>query len=147
MRPSRIRPCGSCGQRRSKSGEPPAYAATGLRAASWQARRQEPRADTVDRLLTDLRAALNVAGLKHRRELPASFALEVRLGTKALGMPTEARRQILTDEQVRAVVDAAFEVDESGDFGRLVLLAAASGRGFRSWRGQLSPIFKCSTAG
>ena len=85
---------------------------------------------TVDRLLTDLRAALNAAGLKHRRELPASFALEVKLGTKALGMSTEARRQILTDEQVRAAVDAAFEIDESGDFGRLVLLAAASGARF-----------------
>jgi hypothetical protein len=45
-------------------------------------------------------------------------------------MSTEARRQILTDEQVRAVVDAAFEVDDSGDFGRLVLLAGATGARF-----------------
>lgn len=91
---------------------------------------------TVDRLLTDLRAALNAAGVKHRRELPASFALEVKLGTKALGMSTEARRQILTDEQLRAAIEAAFDVDESGDFGRLVLLAASTGARFSQITGK-----------
>lgn len=82
---------------------------------------------TMNRLLNDLRAALNRAGLKHRRELPASFTQEVRLGTKAVESSFEARRQLLTDEQVRSVVEAAFEVDDSGDFGRLAVVLAATG--------------------
>ena len=40
-------------------------------------------------------------------------------------MPEEARKQLLTDQQVRAIVEAAFEIDE--DFGYLVLVAAVTG--------------------
>jgi integrase len=85
---------------------------------------------SIDKLLTDLRAALNMAGLKHRRELPAAFAQEVRVGTKAINAPTDARRQLLSDDQIRTVVESAFEIDDSGDFGRVVLLAAATGARF-----------------
>jgi len=55
---------------------------------------------------------------------------EIKLGTKAEPFTASPRRQLLTDDQVRAVVDAAFEVDPTGDFGRLVLLAAATGARF-----------------
>lgn len=82
---------------------------------------------SVNRLLNDLRAALNAAGLKHRRTLPASYVQEVRVGAKVLEANAQARRQLLTDAQVRSIVSAAFEVDESGDFGRLVTLLAATG--------------------
>lgn len=82
---------------------------------------------TIDRLLGDLRAALNLAGVKYRREMPGSYAMEVRIGTKALGAPSEARQQLLSDTEVRGVVEAAYTIDDSGDFGRLVLLAAATG--------------------
>lgn len=85
---------------------------------------------SVDRLLTDLRAALNMAAVRYRRQLPGAFSQEVRVGTKAIGAQAEARRQILTDEQVRLLVEAAFQVDNTGDFGRLVLLAAATGARF-----------------
>ena len=82
---------------------------------------------SINRLLNDLRAALNRAGVKYRRELPASFGQEVKLGTKLLEATSQARRQLLTDEQVRSVVEAAFEVDETGDFGRLALMLASTG--------------------
>lgn len=82
-------------------------------------------ASTLNRLLNDLRAALNSAVERHRRELPASLPIEIKVGTRAVPASTNARRQILTDKQVAMVIRAAFEVDE--DFGRLVLLAAATG--------------------
>lgn len=85
---------------------------------------------SVDWLLADLRAALNMAGVRYRRQLPGAFSQEVRIGTKAIGAQAEPRRQILSDKQVRLLVEAAFEVDDTGDFGRLVLLAAATGARF-----------------
>lgn len=82
---------------------------------------------TVNRLLNDFRAALNSAAMRHRRLLPAHIVQEIRLGTKRLDASSNARRQILTDAQVVALVNAAFEVDETGDFGRLTTLLAATG--------------------
>lgn len=82
---------------------------------------------SVNRLLNDLRAALNAAALKHRRGLPAHIFQEVSIGTKALVATAQPRRQLLSDDQVRGAIDAAFRVDESGDFGRLVLLLATTG--------------------
>lgn len=81
----------------------------------------------MNRLLNDFRAALNRAGQKYRRELPASYPQEVKLGTKSIELGSQPRRQLLMDEQIRSVVEAAFEVDESGDFGRLAMLLAATG--------------------
>jgi integrase len=83
-----------------------------------------------NRILNDLRAALNAAAAKYRRQLPAHILAEIKIGTKAESVTSSPRRQLLTDEQVRAVVDAAFEVDPTGDFGHLVLLAAATGARF-----------------
>ena len=80
---------------------------------------------TVNRLLNDLRAALNACAEAHRRELPPHLLAEIRVGTRAESVPDEARKQLLTDLQIRSAIDAAFEVNE--DFGRLVLLAAATG--------------------
>lgn len=80
---------------------------------------------TINRLLNDVRAALNAAAEAHRRELPANLAAEIKVGTRAESVTGEARKQLLTDAQIRAAVDAAFQADE--DFGRLVLLAAATG--------------------
>jgi integrase len=83
-----------------------------------------------NRILNDLRAALNSAAAKYRRQLPAHIPAEIKIGTKAEPPTSSPRRQLLTDEQVRAVVEAAFEVDPTGDFGHLVLLAASTGARF-----------------
>ncbi len=92
---------------------------------------QDLKPSSKNRILNDLRAALNAAAAKYRRQLPAHILAEIKLGTKAEAITSSPpRRQLLTDEQVRAVVEAAFEVDPSGDFGRLVLLAASTGARF-----------------
>jgi integrase len=90
-----------------------------------------------NRILNDLRAALNAAAAKYRRQLPAHILAEIKLGTKAGPVTSLPRRQLLTDAQVRAVVEAAFapEVDPDGDFGRLVLSAAATGARFSQLAG------------
>lgn len=89
---------------------------------------------TLNRLLNDVRAALNEAAEKYRRELPAHLPGEIKAGTKSLHVEGDARRQLLTDGEVRSVVAAAFAVDEDGDFGRLVLLAAATGARYSQLR-------------
>ena len=63
----------------------------------------------------------------HRRELPAAVVAEIKVGTRALPVSSNAREQILSDADVRAIVEAGATVDADGDFGRLVLLAAATG--------------------
>jgi integrase len=85
---------------------------------------------TLNRLMNDLRAALNSAAQKHRRELPPYLPAEIKAGTRAVPVFGNARKQLLTDNEVRRIVEAAYEVDESGDFGRLVVLAAATGARF-----------------
>ena len=82
---------------------------------------------TVNRLLNDFRAALNASAERHRRELPPYLAGEIKVGTRAISTETNARKQFLTEAEVQSLVDAAFAVDENGDFGRLVLLMAATG--------------------
>ncbi|WP_416357657.1 tyrosine-type recombinase/integrase [Aureimonas phyllosphaerae] len=82
---------------------------------------------TINRLLNDLRAALNAAAERHRRELPPHLPNEIKVGTRAVSVENEARRQLLTDEEVGRIVAAAFQVDDTGDFGRMVLTAAATG--------------------
>lgn len=80
---------------------------------------------TVNRLMNDLRAALNDAAERHRRELPAHLAAEIKVGTRAMSVTDDARKQLLSDKQIRSAIAAAFEVDE--DFGRLALVAAVTG--------------------
>ncbi len=82
---------------------------------------------TINRLMNDLRAALNAAAEQHRRELPPHLVNEIRVGTRAVPAGSAPRRQILTDAEVGRVVSEAFKADETGDFGRLILLAAATG--------------------
>ncbi|WP_417578590.1 tyrosine-type recombinase/integrase [Pelagibacterium sp.] len=89
--------------------------------------RKRLAASSVNRLLNDLRAALNASAEKHRRQLPAALPAEIKVGTRSTRVATEARKQLLSDEQIKAVIDAAFAVDADGDFGRLTLLAASTG--------------------
>ncbi|WP_318763009.1 integrase [Aminobacter niigataensis] len=82
---------------------------------------------TINRLMNDLRAALNAAAELHRRALPPHLPAEIKVGTRALAVTDDARKQLLDDQQIRAAIEAAFKVDPDGDFGRLVLVAAATG--------------------
>lgn len=87
------------------------------------------------RTINDLKAALNLAYRRLRRQLPSDFAQAVRWGLSVEGMkgagPAQAREnQILEDDIIRGIVAAAASHDEDGDFGRMVLLLAATGARF-----------------
>jgi integrase len=99
-----------------------------LRAADiedWRGRLTPMAPATENRLLNDLRAALNGAAERHRRSLSAHLAGEIKVGTRANSVAGEARKQLLTDDQIRSSIEAASDVDV--DFGHLVLLAATTG--------------------
>ncbi|CAH0174017.1 tyrosine-type recombinase/integrase [Roseomonas sp. CECT 9278] len=76
------------------------------------------------RLLNDLRAALTAAARKGR--MPGDVHTTIREGLRAPEAPDRAReKQILTDDEVRSIVEAAQTND--ADFGALVLVLAATG--------------------
>nr|WP_157289781.1 tyrosine-type recombinase/integrase [Devosia marina] len=85
---------------------------------------------TFNRLASDLRAALNRAAERYRRELPAHVVAEIKIGTRALPLGETARKQILSDAQVLAIVRAAQdpEIDPEGDFGRMIAVLATGPR-------------------
>jgi integrase len=98
-------------------------AAKGLKAAS------------VTRTSADLKAALNAATVRHSKQLPAGFPLEVKNGLKSskAGAPAARPLQVLPDADIRAILAAGAEVDAEGDWGGdlymlLVLLAATGAR-------------------
>ena len=87
------------------------------------------------RLLADVRACLRRAADAHHRTLPAGFLETVRRGLQQDAPPvSEAtashHRAVLTDADIRRIVEAAFQVDETGDFGRLVAVLAGTGARF-----------------
>jgi integrase len=104
--------------------------------ADWKARvAPNLTADSRARTINDLKAALNLVHRRLRRSLPADFSEAVRWGlsTENLLPPghTKAREnQILEDEDVRRIVEAAEAHDEDGDIGRMVMLLAATGARF-----------------
>jgi integrase len=80
---------------------------------------------TRNRLLGDLRAALNDAAFRHRRILPGHILAEIKAGSTNEPIDEEARKQLLSDSQVLAIIESAFEIDV--DFAYLVLIAAMTG--------------------
>ena len=104
---------------------------TGTTLVAWR-KRLSPTLQpaTVNRLMNDLRAAFNVAIDEHRAMLH-HVREEVKFGTRSLRGAVVAReRQVLTPADVRTVTAAAFDADDTGDLGRLVLVLAATGARF-----------------
>jgi integrase len=99
---------------------------------AWQLRIQRSRASSIQRVVNDLKAALNAAFRLHREKLPGDLPVTIEYGLKVesteMLVSVARENQILTDEQVRRVVAAAIGVDE--DLGRLVVLLAATGARF-----------------
>ena len=108
---------------------------TDHRLATWRAslrqrqrgRKGDPLAlapATLARLLADLRAALSAAARKAK--LPGDVLATIRDGLCAPDAPDRPREaQILTDDDVRRIVEASF--DKDADLGALVLVLAATG--------------------
>lgn len=99
---------------------------------TWQLRITRRQPSSLQRLVNDFKAALNAAFETHRKVLPADLPIVIKFGLKvdAPEVLTAAARdnQILDDDEVRRVVAAALAIDE--DFGRLVVLLAATGARF-----------------
>lgn len=90
---------------------------------------------TRQRTATNLKAALNAAYRRYRKRLPGDFAETIRQGLSTAdegsGIQERAREnQILTDDEVRAIVAKSAEIDADGDLTRLIILLSATGARF-----------------
>lgn len=103
--------------------------------SDWKARlAPKSKPSTRERTVSDLKAALNLAHRKLRKQLPADFPDIVKTGLapdRAM-VPTAGARgnQILADEVVRDIIAVASSFDEDGDVGRMILVLAATGARF-----------------
>ncbi|MEG3151076.1 tyrosine-type recombinase/integrase [Sphingomonas sp. ZT3P38] len=94
------------------------------------------RRATIQRIVNDLKAALNRSWIEHRRALPGDLPVVIKHGLAI--EPQDVRRaharenQVLPDDEIRRIVAAALALDE--DFGRLVVLLAATGARFAQVR-------------
>ena len=89
---------------------------------------------SVRRVCNDFRASLNGAGKRLRGKLPPGFRDAVKDGLAArgdVGAVSEREPQVLSDADVRRIVDAAHEIDNEkgwgGDLYRMTLVLAATG--------------------
>ncbi|GLS30563.1 Phage integrase family protein [Mesorhizobium albiziae] len=107
---------------------------------SWRADLPDAmKATTKQRLINDLKAALNGAYTAHRDRLDANVPAVVKHGLKAAARDDDSvsvarDNQILTDGQIRKLIGAAREIDTEyawdGDLFRLVVVLAATGARF-----------------
>lgn len=108
--------------------------------AKWRKRLPATlKATTRQRLLSDVKAALNMAWREHRKSLPPEFAHTISFGLSTADEPDDdepvaRENQILTDDQVRSIIKEAQSFDEEGDFARMVMLLAATGARFSQVR-------------
>ena len=86
------------------------------------------RPATVNRLLNDLRAALRASVEQHWRDLPQTLSKEIEIGLRSVPAAEVARHALLSDDEIRRVVEAAYATD--ADLGALVLVLAATGARF-----------------
>ncbi len=97
------------------------------------------KATTRQRLVNDVKAALNAAYAANRDRLPPALPGIIKHGLRALehhdvAAPVARANQILTDTEISRLLKAARSVDAAGDWGgdlfRLVLVLAATGARF-----------------
>lgn len=96
----------------------------------------------IQRLVNDLKAALNSCAERYLSRLPAGLLTTIKRGLRAVGHEHEdnddvavaRENQILSDDQVASLMAAALEVDQAqrweGDLYRLILVMAATGARF-----------------
>jgi integrase len=84
---------------------------------------------TVNRMLNDIRAALNAHVDANWRTLPANLKREIQIGAKGSPNAQRARHALLSDVDARRVIEAGYGLDP--DLGPLVLVLASTGARFR----------------
>lgn len=109
--------------------------------SDWRAALPETLAtSSIQRIVNDLRAALNAVPPRILKRLPASYLTMIKFGLKAGEAEPAAARDgaALPDADVRRIIEAARAVDDiedwSGDLFRLVLVLAATGMRFSQIR-------------
>jgi len=125
------------GADKALSGKPLA-ALTADDLTKWRRRLGEQMAEaSVRRVCNDFKACLNSAGRRLRNTLPPTFRDTVRDGLafpRGSTAASERKPQVLTDADVRRLIDAAREIDSAegwgGDLYRMVLTLAATGARF-----------------
>lgn len=106
----------------------------------WRDGLPDIKGTTKQRLINDLKAALNAGYTKHRGRLDPALAGVIKHGLKVESVdadeaiPVARENQILTDAQISRLLKVAREVDEEqgwgGDLFRLVVVLAATGARF-----------------
>jgi len=108
---------------------------------NWRSNLTGGKMTTRKRLASDLRAALNSAAEEGRRVLPPDLLITIKYGLRppehelyAPYEPVARDNQILSDTEVRWIIEAARQVDDKrsqgGDLLRMVLVLAAKGARF-----------------
>ncbi len=103
---------------------------------AWQRRLPNMKGSSKQRVVTELKAALNDTVAENRRALPPDLALTIKFGLKSIFSEETAtesvarENQILEDRQVRLILAKAHELDEDGDYSLLAILLAATGARF-----------------
>ncbi len=89
------------------------------------------------RVANDARACLNFVAKRHRDKLPPLMRDTVRDGfavSRKVKLENTREKQILTDADIRRLIDAARQIDEEqgwgGDLGRMVVTLASTGARF-----------------
>lgn len=99
---------------------------------NWQLRLSRRKPASIQRIVNDFKAALNAAYEINRAVLPTQLPVIIKYGLKVDTHETlialARDNQIMTDDEVRRIVAAAVALD--ADFGRLVVLLAATGARF-----------------
>ena len=91
---------------------------------------------SVQRVVNDFRAALNLAARRYKAQLPPTIRNTIKDGLAAehASAPVAREAQVLPDADVRRIISAAEEIDNEGDWGgdlaRIVLVLAATGARF-----------------
>ncbi|WP_070152066.1 tyrosine-type recombinase/integrase [Sphingobium phenoxybenzoativorans] len=103
---------------------------------NWQRRLVQLKGSSKQRVMAELKAALNSVYEEKRRALPPDFAIRIKHGLKpvfaeASQSESVAREgQVLDDDMVRKIVKTAKAKDADGDFAMVVMLMAATGARF-----------------
>lgn len=91
----------------------------------------------VRRVVNDAKACLNLAAKRHSEKLPPTIRDTIRDGlavSRGVKIENEREKQILSEADIRSVVDAAWKIDKEqrwdGDLGRMILVLAATGARF-----------------
>ena len=122
-------------KRLAKLGDKPLAALTVDDLVKWRkGLLREMSEASARRIAADARACLNAAVERHHDKLPELIRNIISVG---LAVPRDSQientreKQILTDADVRRLVDAAWEVDKDqgwgGDLGRMILVLASTG--------------------